>query len=132
MEKKVKDGVKQPTGGKPRLAAARTETQKPLPLGPGGRSNARIVFALVLVALALWTASSFGPGLPESYRGGAFVGEHGSWNRQVLNGYKVIFVPFSGGKPNGMPQDVVTGFSIATSRRAGGRSGWPLISRARS
>jgi len=34
-----------------------------------------------------------GAGLPESYRRGAFVGEHGSWNRQVLNGYKVIFVP---------------------------------------
>lgn len=63
MEKKAKDGVKQPTGGKPRLAAARTETQKPLPLGPGARSNARIVFALVLVALALWTASSFLPPL---------------------------------------------------------------------
>jgi glucose/arabinose dehydrogenase len=51
-----------------------------------------------------------GAGLPDSYRGGAFVGEHGSWNRQVLNGYKVIFVPFSDGKPNGMPQDIVTGF----------------------
>ena len=42
--------------------------------------------------------------------GGAFVGEHGSWNRQALNGYKVVFVPFSDGKPSGMPQDVVTGF----------------------
>ena len=51
-----------------------------------------------------------GTGLPKSYIGGAFVGEHGSWNRQVLNGYKVVFVPFSDGKPNGMPQDVVTGF----------------------
>ena len=62
MEKKAKDGAKQPTG-EPRLAAARTETQKPLPLGPGARTNARIVFALVLVALALWTASSFLPPL---------------------------------------------------------------------
>jgi glucose/arabinose dehydrogenase len=49
-------------------------------------------------------------GLPQSYRGGAFVGEHGSWNRQVLNGYKVVFVPFRDGKPTGMAQDVVTGF----------------------
>lgn len=49
-------------------------------------------------------------GLPQSYRGGAFVGEHGSWNREPLNGYKVIFVPFSNGQPNGMAQDVVTAF----------------------
>lgn len=58
------------------------------------------------LGLAFYTASN----LPESYRGGAFVGEHGSWNRQVLNGYKVVFVPFSNGKPSGMAQDVVTGF----------------------
>jgi glucose/arabinose dehydrogenase len=61
-----------------------------------------------------------GAGLPESYRGGAFVGEHGSWNRQVLNGYKVIFVPFNDGKPNGMPQDVVTGF-LNSDEQARGR-----------
>jgi glucose/arabinose dehydrogenase len=51
-----------------------------------------------------------GAGLPSHYSGGAFVGEHGSWDRQILNGYKVIFVPFSNGKPNGMAEDVVTGF----------------------
>jgi glucose/arabinose dehydrogenase len=51
-----------------------------------------------------------GTSLPKSYAGGAFVGEHGSWDRQVLNGYKVVFVPFTDGKPSGMPQDVVTGF----------------------
>jgi glucose/arabinose dehydrogenase len=33
----------------------------------------------------------------ENYRGGAFVGEHGSWDRPRFNGYKVLFVPFSGG-----------------------------------
>ncbi len=48
--------------------------------------------------------------LPRAYRGGAFVGEHGSWNRPNLNGYKVIFIPFNDGKPSGKPQDVVTGF----------------------
>jgi len=51
-----------------------------------------------------------GTSLPKNYAGGAFVGEHGSWDRQNLNGYKVVFVPFVDGKPNGMPQDVVTGF----------------------
>jgi glucose/arabinose dehydrogenase len=58
------------------------------------------------LGLAFYT----GTNLPEQYRGGAFVGEHGSWNRQVLNGYKVVFVPFANGKPNGTAQDVVTGF----------------------
>jgi glucose/arabinose dehydrogenase len=51
-----------------------------------------------------------GSSLPKDYAGGAFVGEHGSWNRHVLNGYKVIYVPFTDGKPSGMPKDVVTGF----------------------
>ena len=48
--------------------------------------------------------------LPEALRNGAFVGEHGSWNRDSFNGYKVIFVPFENGKPFGTPLDVVTGF----------------------
>jgi glucose/arabinose dehydrogenase len=42
--------------------------------------------------------------------GGAFVGQHGSWNRKPRAGYKVIFVPFADGKPSGPPQDVLTGF----------------------
>ncbi len=58
----------------------------------------------------LGLAFSTGTSLPENYRNGAFVGEHGSWNRSVLNGYKVTFVPFSNGHPSGMAQDVVTGF----------------------
>ena len=41
---------------------------------------------------------------------GAFVGEHGSWDRDHFNGYKVIFVPFKDGKPSGPVKDVVTGF----------------------
>ena len=48
--------------------------------------------------------------LPEKYRNGAFVGEHGSWNRIQLNGYKVVFIPFADGKPSGKAEDVVTGF----------------------
>ena len=51
-----------------------------------------------------------GSALPAHYKGGAFVGEHGSWNRQILNGYKVVFVPFANGKPSGMAEDFVTGF----------------------
>src|ERR1700760_285813 len=63
MGSKVKDGAKQSPGSNPRLVAAQTETQKPLPLGPGARMNARVVFALILLALGLWTAASFLPPL---------------------------------------------------------------------
>jgi glucose/arabinose dehydrogenase len=47
---------------------------------------------------------------PQRYRGGAFVGQHGSWNRKPLSGYRVIFVPFSNGRPNGQAEDILTGF----------------------
>ena len=48
--------------------------------------------------------------LPAHFAGGAFVGQHGSWNRKPRSGYKVIFVPFADGKPPGQPIDVLTGF----------------------
>ncbi len=48
--------------------------------------------------------------LPRRYSGGAFIGEHGSWNRKPRSGYKVVFVPFAEGKPAGLPEDVLTGF----------------------
>ena len=49
-------------------------------------------------------------GLPAAFRGGAFVGQHGSWNRRPRSGYKVIFVPFEDGQPAGDAVDVLTGF----------------------
>ena len=48
--------------------------------------------------------------LPAQFKEGAFIGQHGSWNRKPHSGYKVIFVPFTGGKPSGKPLDVLTGF----------------------
>lgn len=48
--------------------------------------------------------------LPAQFKEGAFIGQHGSWNRKPHSGYKVIFVPFSAGKPSGTPVDVLTGF----------------------
>jgi hypothetical protein len=48
--------------------------------------------------------------MPAGLREGAFVGEHGSWDRSPQSGYKVVFVPFRDGKPSGKPIDVVTGF----------------------
>ena len=58
--------------------------------------------------------------LPEQYRNGAFVGQHGSWNRNPLSGYKVIFVPFKGGIPSGEARDVLTGF-VSDDDKAYGR-----------
>ncbi|MDP3960802.1 MAG: sorbosone dehydrogenase family protein [Pseudorhodobacter sp.] len=56
---------------------------------------------------------------PASYRNGAFIGQHGSWNREPPSGYKVIFVPFSGGMPSRGPRDVLTGFLNAEGRAMG-------------
>jgi glucose/arabinose dehydrogenase len=52
-----------------------------------------------------------GTSLPGEYASGAFVGEHGSWNRTPRSGYKVVFVPFVDGRPTGQPLDVLTGFA---------------------
>jgi glucose/arabinose dehydrogenase len=56
--------------------------------------------------------------LPQ-YRNGAFVGQHGSWNRRPRAGYKVIFIPFVNGQPAGAPQDVLTGFLDADGHAQG-------------
>lgn len=61
-----------------------------------------------------------GSNLPAHYRGGAFVGEHGSWDRNPLNGYKVVYVPFANGRPSGAAEDVVTGF-LTDGDKARGR-----------
>ncbi len=58
-------------------------------------------------------------GLPARFAGGAFVGEHGSWDRPELNGYKVVFIPFTDGHPSGKAQDVVTGFLTADGHAQG-------------
>ena len=58
-------------------------------------------------------------GLPAPFDHGVFIGQHGSWNRKPPSGYKVIFVPFAGGKPNGMPVDVLTGFLDADGNALG-------------
>ena len=51
-----------------------------------------------------------GDALPARYRGGAFVGQHGSWNRKPFSGYRVIFVPFADGMATGKPEEILTGF----------------------
>ena len=68
------------------------------------------------LGLAFYTGSSF----PAGFRGGAFVGEHGSWNRTTFNGYKVVFIRFAGGRPVGAPATFVNGF-IGPDGNARGR-----------
>jgi len=58
------------------------------------------------LGLAFYTKDKF----PAKYKNGAFVGQHGSWNRAKISGYKVVFVPFANGKPSGKPEDFLTGF----------------------
>jgi glucose/arabinose dehydrogenase len=57
--------------------------------------------------------------LPERFRSGMFVGQHGSWNRKPRSGYAVIFVPFASGMPSGPPLDVLTGFVDADGNAQG-------------
>lgn len=67
-------------------------------------------YALSSHVAALGLAFSKNAALPERYLNGAYIGEHGSWNRNAFNGYKVVFVPFEKGQPSGKAQDLVTGF----------------------
>jgi glucose/arabinose dehydrogenase len=61
------------------------------------------------LGLTFYTGDAF----PQHFRGGAFIGEHGSWNRRPYSGYKVVFVAFHDGRPHGTPEDFVTGFMPA-------------------
>ncbi|KAA3514372.1 PQQ-dependent sugar dehydrogenase [Agrobacterium rosae] len=67
-------------------------------------------YALSSHVAALGLTFSLNSALPAPYANGAFIGEHGSWNRNAFNGYRVTYVPFENGKPAGKTQDVVTGF----------------------
>ncbi|MDJ0512586.1 MAG: sorbosone dehydrogenase family protein [Methyloceanibacter sp.] len=67
------------------------------------------------LGLAFYGGSLF----PERFLGGAFVGQHGSWNRRPPSGYRVIFVPFRDGEPAGEPEDILTGFLSADGKAYG-------------
>ncbi len=77
-------------------------------------------YALGPHTASLGLASSTGTTLPDPFADGMFIGQHGSWNRRPHSGYKVIFVPFKGGKPAGEPIDVLTGF-LSEDGKAYGR-----------
>ena len=67
-------------------------------------------YALGPHTASLGLALSDGSALPRRFQGGMLIGQHGSWNREPLSGYRVIFVPFRSGKPSGPPIDLLTGF----------------------
>ncbi len=64
-----------------------------------------------------WMPAGTLPGFGE----GMVIGQHGSWNRSILSGYKLLFVPFENGKPNGAPRDILTGFLSNDEKLAYGR-----------
>lgn len=72
------------------------------------------------LGLAFYNDDAF----PEAYRGGAFIGQRGSWNHSEYAGYKVMFVPFEAGQPSGPPQDFLTGF--LADRKTGETYGRPV------
>ena len=78
------------------------------------------------LGLAFYDKQAF----PEKYRSGAFVGQHGSWNRSEISGYKVVFVPFRKGKPAGKPEDFLTGFILDQEKaEVGGRPAGVTVTR---
>jgi glucose/arabinose dehydrogenase len=76
-------------------------------------------YALGAHTASLGLTFADGSSLPPRFSNGAFVGQHGSWNREPPSGYKVIFVPFEGGTPAGKPVDVLTGFISAEGEALG-------------
>ena len=81
-------------------------------------------YALGSHVAALGLTFHTGDAFPQHFRGGAFIGEHGSWNRRPYSGYKVVYVPFRDGQPYGKPEDFITGFMPAD--RQGGAYGRPV------
>jgi glucose/arabinose dehydrogenase len=64
-----------------------------------------------------WLPAGTLPGFPD----GMVIGQHGSWNRSKLSGYRVVFVPFDNGRPSGPPRDILTGFLAPDERASYGR-----------
>jgi len=76
-------------------------------------------YALGAHTASLGITFAQGDALPEPFRGGAFIGQHGSWNRTQPSGYRVVFVKFANGKPTGMPEEVLGGFRDADGNARG-------------
>jgi len=88
-------------------------------------------YALGAHVAALGLAFHDGTGWPAALQGGAFIGEHGSWNRRAPAGYKLVFVRFVDGRPHGAPVDVLTGFLDAGGNARGRPVGVAVDARGR-
>lgn len=86
-------------------------------------------YALGAHVAPLGLAMSDGNAMGSNYGPGAFIGNHGSWNRKPPSGYKVVFVPFQAGRPQGLPRDVLTGFLDAEGNALGRPVGVALDTR---
>lgn len=93
----------------------RVKTQKPDQVARALEPD----YALGAHTASLGLCWSTGSKLPDPFHLGMFIGQHGSWNRKQHSGYKVIFVPFTDGKPSGAPVDVLTGFLSAKGEALG-------------
>ena len=96
--------------------------RRPRAAGPGAWSRRRITPDYALgghtASLGLcWLPAGTLPGFPD----GMAIGQHGSWNRSTLSGYKVVFVPFANGRPSGPPRDILTGFLAPDEKVSYGR-----------
>ncbi len=87
----------------------RVEQQRPDLVAKAIKPDYALASHVAPLGLLFYTGSN----LPSSYQGGAFIGEHGSWDRSPLSGYKVSFVRFVDGRPTGSVEPVVTGFYSA-------------------
>lgn len=76
-------------------------------------------YALGAHSASLGLTFNTGDLFPEAFRNGAFVGQHGSWNRKPRAGYRVIFVPFTSGMPSGPPEEILGGFLGADDKAYG-------------
>ena len=103
----IATGGRRLTAGCPRISAAVARATTP-DYALGGHT----------ASLGLcWIPAGTLPGFPA----GMVIGQHGSWNRSTLSGYKVIFVPFENGRPAGSPRDILTGFLAPDERVSYGR-----------
>jgi glucose/arabinose dehydrogenase len=94
---------------------ARVKPQRPDLVAKAIRPDYALGAHTASLGLAFYTADLF----PARYKGGVFIGQHGSWNRRPPSGYRVVFVPFAGGKPSGPPQAFLTGFLDAKGQARG-------------
>jgi glucose/arabinose dehydrogenase len=93
----------------------RVQPQKPDMVAKATKPDYALGAHTGTLGLAFYNGSTF----PAHYQGGAFIGQHGSWNRSGPAGYRVIFVPFANGKPSGPPEEILTGFLNAKGEAQG-------------